>query len=525
MAGELPAEADATAKTTEPDATQIKWIAVIEQYDKAFKDWHKRGMKLWNIYSEERRAKTESADPTSRRMSLFYSNVSTLQPAIYAKMPHPNVSRRFKDEDPIARAVAEISERCLISLADESDFDAMMRSVRDDFLITARGAAWVRYEADTEALEDAEGNSLNERGEPLGEDESPAEQITGERVIWDFVNWQDFGHTVARTWGEVTAVWRKAYMTRRDGVKRFGKEKFAKVELDQVVGDPSAQQMEDTKEASKNKATVYEIWDKTTNKVYFIAKGANEPLEIVEPYLNLKGFFPCPKPAYGPLTTNSLIPTPEYVYYQDQIEEIDDLTARIAALQDALKLVGFYPAGPKGEANPEIETAVQAGFENRMIAIPNWAQFVDGGKGGAPIVYLPIEQVMKTIEGCIALRKQLIDDVYQITGISDIMRGEGDKDETATAQNIKSQWGSVRIRDRQNELAKFARECYRIGAEIIADKFQPETLLKMANMSLPTEAELQQQALLQQQQALMAQAQQAQQQPPQGQPMQPGMAA
>lgn len=160
-----------------------------------------------------------------------------------------------------------------------------------------------------------------------------------------------------------------------------------------------------------------------------------------------------------------------------------------------------------------------------MIAIPNWAQFVDGGKGGAPIVYLPIEQVMKTIEGCIALRKQLIDDVYQITGISDIMRGEGDKDETATAQNIKSQWGSVRIRDRQNELAKFARECYRIGAEIIADKFQPETLLKMANMSLPTEAELQQQALLQQQQALMAQAQQAQQQPPQGQPMQPGMAA
>jgi hypothetical protein len=70
-----------------------------------------------------------------------------------------------------------------------------------------------------------------------------------------------------------------------------------------------------------------------------------------------EGFFPCPKPAFGTLRPNSLIPIPDYVYYQDQAEEIDDLTDRIANLLDSLKLVGFYPAGPSTEGAEAIEIA------------------------------------------------------------------------------------------------------------------------------------------------------------------------
>ena len=44
-------------------------------------------------------------------------------------------------------------------------------------------------------------------------------------------------------------------------------------------------------------------------------------------------------------------------------------TARIAALSESLKLVGFYPAGPAGEGAPEIERAVTPGFENRHFAL------------------------------------------------------------------------------------------------------------------------------------------------------------
>ena len=248
-------------------------------------------------------------------------------------------------------------------------------------------------------------------------------------------------------------------------------------------------------------------------------------LEHGAPYLKLDGFFPCPKPAYATLTTDSLAPVPDYVYYQDQAEEIDTLTARIGALQQALKLVGFYPAGPQGEGAPEVERAMAPGFENKLIAVKSWDAFTKGN-GGAPVVWLPVEQVGNLLKGCVELRQQLIQDIYQIVGISDIMRGDADAAETATAQSIKAQYGSIRIRERQQELARFSRDVVRLMAQIICDNFQPETLLKMTNMSLPSEAELQQQALMQQQQALMQQAQQArmqQMQAPQPQPSQPGM--
>ena len=182
--------------------------------------------------------------------------------------------------------------------------------------------------------------------------------------------------------------------------------------------------------------------------------------------------------------------------------------------------MGFYPAGPHGEGSPEIEKAVSPTVENKMIAVKSWAGFTEGGKGGAPIVWLPVEQVVVVLKSCIELRKQLIEDIYQIIGISDIMRGDGDKDETATAQNIKAQFGSTRIRERQQELARFSRDVIRMLGELICSTFEPDTLLKMANMKIPTEQEL---FLAQQQQMLKMQAQQAQMMAPPGMPPQAQM--
>jgi hypothetical protein len=48
--------------------------------------------------------------------------------------------------------------------------------------------------------------------------------------------------------------------------------------------------------------------------------------------------------------------------------------------------------------------------------------------------------------------------IYEVTGISDIVRGQGNAQETATAQEIKSQWGSLRIRKLQKQIE---RERYR----------------------------------------------------------------
>lgn len=499
-----------------------RWLKVIDTYDREFKPWSTRCEKIIKIYTEKRR--TEGTEV--RRMSLLWSNISVLQPAIYAKMPQPNVTRRFKDDDPVARAASEMVERAIHYTFDDADFDGVMRGVRDDYLLVGRGTAWVRYDAEFSPLMGDDGNALNKAGAPLNDGEEAGEQLEGEHVCWDYVNWRDFGHNVARTWQEVTTVWRKVYMDRKQGEKRFGKEEFKSVELDHKVGDDT--ESRNTESQQPAKATVYEIWDKTSNKVIFLAKGGKVILEEADPYLDFKDFFPCPKPVYGTLETASVVPVPDYVFYQDQLEEIDDLTARIGALLDQLKVAGFYPASAS-DSSEAIQQIAMKGVENVLIPIPNWNQFKEGGGAAGMIEWWPVDQVIKVLEGSFTARKQLIDDVYQITGISDIMRGEGDKNETATAQNIKSQWGSVRIRERQAEMATFAKQAARLTAEIISEQFQPETLMAMTNMKLPTQKALDEQALQAAIKAKIAEAQQQQQAammghnggPPMGQPMPP----
>jgi hypothetical protein len=505
---------DPDDKPRDDEEAARKWLKVIDTYDREFSSWRTRCEKIIKIYTEQRGE--NRGDEAPRKMALLYANISVLQPAIYAKTPQPNVTRRFKDDDHVARTASEMVERAIHYAFDDCDFDGVMRGSRDDYLLVGRGTSWARYEAEFSPLMGDNDSPLNKQGEPLNDGEEAGEVIEGEHVCWDYVDWRDFGHNVARTWQEVTTVWRKVYMGRDEGMKRFG-DKFKGVDLDHKVGDDN----ESAESQAPAKATVYEIWDRPSNKVIFLAKGGKKLLEETEPYLKLKGFFPCPKPAYGTLKTASLVPVPDYVFYQSQVEEIDDLTARISALLDQLKVAGFYPASAS-DGSEAIQQIAMKGVENVLIPIPNWNQFKEGGGAKGMIEWWPVENVIKVLEGCFTSRKQLIDDVYQITGISDIMRGEGDANETATAQKQKGQWGAVRIRERQSEMATFAKQCARLTAEIISERFMPETLMDMTNMKLPTQAELDQQAMQQQIAAMQAQAQQqamqAQQAPPQ-QPM------
>ncbi|WP_375453724.1 hypothetical protein [uncultured Methylobacterium sp.] len=464
----------------ETNQTVEYWLDVIARYDRALGPWETRVKKIWDVYTEKR-----GAGSKKRRMSLLWSNIATLQPAVYSRLPQPSVSRRFKDTDPVGRIASELMERALHVTFEDADLDACLCLVRDDFLIGARGTAWVRYDAEFEPI-------IGPDGQPIMDaDGQPAERIAEERVPIDYVHWRDFGHTPARYWQEVTAVWRKTYLTKTELEGRFGPEMAAKVGLDHSRSDGGQFVAEGAR-----KATVYEIWDKATRKVYFIAKACREPLEVAEPYLTLRGFWPCPKPAFGTLEDGSLVPVPDYIYYQDQCEEIDDLTARIGKLTDQLKLVGFYPKGDDSSGSLQIEKALRPGVENVMLAIPSWAAFTEKG-GAAQVQWLPVKEVVAVLQGCIQLRKELKDNLYEVTGISDIMRGESEASETAKAQGLKAQFGSARVKDRQKVIAQFVRDIARIAGEIIADRFQPETLMAMANMPLPTDADVQMQMIAQ----------------------------
>ena len=488
-----------------------RWLDEIGKAEKVREPWLRRCERIDKRYKDERENATD-APRARRRFNIFWSNVETLKPAIYARTPKADVGRRYKDADPVGRVASELIERALNYSGDAYDFDGRMKACRDQFLLVGRASAWVRY---TATFQPAATTASNDDAETLeyapsasGQiSDEPEELVDTETVEFDHVSYQDFLHGPGRSWAEVPWVGRKAYLTRKELIARFGEEIGKAVTLDFTPDGCS----EDDRDGLFKKAIVYEVWDRPTKSAIWLSRGyPADVLDHREDPLGLQDFFPCPPPMLATTGLDSLLPVPDFLLYQDQADEIDDLTDRIRDLCKMLKVRGFYA----GQHEEKLANLLN-GENGDMVSVDGWQAVKDGGGLKGLVDYFPTEMVITTLRECIATRKQMIDDVYQVTGISDIMRGDTDPDETKGAQVLKSTWGSSRVRDRQKEMARFARDILRIKAQVIAAKFQPKTLSVMTDVQLLTAAEKQQIALQQQAaQQAAAIAQQSGQPPP-----------
>lgn len=436
------------------------WLALIKESEKAFETYNAKCDSIDKLYANLERLANPVRD---REMALFWANIQTLGPSIYSRPPVPVIMPRFKDQRPVPRVASELLERSVVVSFETSKIDRTLRLVRDDLARLSRGVVWQRYEK-----KDKKANALTEK------------------VCNEFKFRGDFLHDPARCWAEVDWVAAASYLD-----KEAMKDRFAKISGDAyetaayaVRKDPN-----DSKTDNRLKAKVWELWSKSEDKVIWIAEGAEKVLEKADPHLTLEDFFPCPEPAYGTLQPQSLIPVPDMLQYKDQLEEINELTARVAALSEAVKVRGFYPAGA-GEIGDAIEAAIKTRTNNQvLVPVSNWAMLGNGNPNDM-IVWLPLEMIVNTISQLIELRRQLIQDVYEISGISDILRGSTNPNETLGAQELKAQTGSTRIRDKQEEIVRLARDVTRNTAEIMAEEFSVKTLLDMSQMIIPTDAEI-----------------------------------
>lgn len=441
-------------KQDAPQASK-KWLDMIQDAEKAFRVYQEKCDNIDKLYAN---LKSMSETVGDREFQIFWANMEVLRPTIYQRAPRPVVMPRHSDLGESVRKAAEMLERALSMDVEQDDVHDTLIQVRDDLAISGRGVAWV---------------------------------LDNSSCI--HVDRCDFVHDPARKWSEVGWVARRAYLTREDGLERFG-DIFWDAKLEKMSKD-----REDDYHPEQKKAQVWELWSKTENIVVWVTEGVGTVLDASEPMFDVKGFFPCPKPAYASLERRTLKPVPDFVYYRDQVDEINELTARISGLAESLRLKGFYASGVS-EVGEAIETAMRQ-TDNTAILVPvsNFAA-LGGTALKDAVIWLPVREVAEVITNLVALRQQLIQDVYEITGLSDIMRGSTDADETAKAQTLKAQYGSVRVRERQNEMVRVALDVLRIKAEIFAEQFDVMELMTMAGMSLPTMAQLQQEQAMAQQQ-------------------------
>lgn len=487
-----------------------------------------------------------AASTTSRKgiqatFNILFSNTQTILPALYGRTPRPDVRPRFQaktmqapvppqpvgvDElgQPVADLIAQqqfmagmaayqakqaqaqlhkdaatVIERCLAYSMSEYDFDNTMRSVLLDYLLTGRGVPRIRYEplfrpSRIPVMAGPDGAYVDQQGQPIeqeplndidGEYIEGPEELQYENVRCELVHWDDFRVWPARSWGEVPAVAFRHRLTREQLVEQFG-EIGASVPLTEDVVDPdddtgnNDRQQEDKTSDSLKRGLVWEIWYKPTRTVVFIAPMLKHdvPLkEVPDPY-TLGGFFPVPRPLYSVTDTASLIPCPEYVIYEDQANEIDVLTRRINATVKAIKYRGIYNG-----AAQELASLLTAA-DNKMIAAQNFDALTDLAK---QVLILPIDGPIKALNELYKAREQAKQVIYEVTGLADIIRGSTEASETATAQDIKSRWGSLRIQDRRREVERMVVDLLRMKADVMASLFAPETLSAMSDMPVGPE--------------------------------------
>lgn len=420
-----------------------KWINRIEKSEKKFENYYDLVKEIRDYYKN---------DKNKQKQNIFWSSVETLKPFLYFKQPVPYIDRKDRQSAPEVAVACKILEKALAWDLAQFDFDSVIKYVRNDFLLSGMGIAWEQYHADLlQATNEANGEVVeikqHEQVNTIYID--PCKFLTDvENVgIWEDVEW------IARI----------VKMTRKEAAETFG------IKIEAFSGG------QDEKDADKKEVKVYEIWDKPSRKIFWLAKEIKDKfLKESSDTLNLSGFFPIPKPIFATTTNDSLIPVPDYSEIKVLLDELDGVTERMRLTMQALKVSGAYD-----NSFPELANILSK--DVTLVSLPDFQRLKDAGGLRGIIDFIPLDQYITALSSLAERRQDLIAQIYEITGVSDIMRGNSNPQETATAVAKKTNFGTLRNQDRQNDMQRFLCDLLKIKAEIICEMFDAETLASFAD--------------------------------------------
>ena len=474
------AEQVETSEARQGVKLQKKWQREIQAALKRCEKFYEQGVKTNKRYRDE---STEGLHVEKYRLNLFNNHITTLESMLYGNTPKVTVKRKHDDhQDDQARVAGLILKRHLdqdIRQGGE-DMASVIRAALGDRLRPGLGQARVRYDVETEETEDENGVK--------------SEELIEEECHIEYVHWKDFLWGYGRIWADVPWVAYRSYMRRSEAKKRFGEEVYKTLEY--VKRDPYGSDAKKTISESNMQSTwqtaeVWEIWDKESYNVYWYSPGAPKILDEQEDPYELSTFFPSPPPMAANCTTDLFMPKSDFAIAQDLYNEIDILQTRIHLITRALRLVGVYDKNQE-----EIGRMLKEGTDNDLIPVEKWAVLSEKGGLENVIEWFPLDQVAEALVKLREMRDEAIQLLYQVTGMSDILRGGSTHPREAKGtQELKAKFASVRVQKLQDEFARFASDLMTIKAEIISRHFDPETILEKSNIQRTPDAESASEAL------------------------------
>lgn len=412
------------------------WLERIAAADKRDEKWFKSAKEAEAIYLCE-----EHAD--IRDFNIVHSIVETTVPAIYNSTPNADVRPRHNQDRPGLKTVADILERAIAAQLDNDGIDGEVECLAQDSVLAGRGAIRLRFTADEEGL--------------------------GAAITYENVSWRDYREGPAKRARNVP--WRAF----RHNLTMAEVERVTDPEIARQYVDPNA---EDSIKESDD-LDVWEIWCRETMKVYFVAADDGKVFSAYDDPLGLSGFFPCPEPVQPLTATGQRMPVCPYEAYRQLARELDKITRRINKIMEGLKVRGLIASDAT-----DIEQLAEVD-DNTLVPVANLEGLAALGGLEKAIVWWPIDQAITVLRELYAQRETTKQMIYEVTGISDIVRGQSDPRETLGAQQIKTEWGSARVKRLQRMIQRHIRDLFVMSAEIMASKFQPQELIAIAGVTVP----------------------------------------
>lgn len=418
-------------------------------------------------------------------VALIHSNIEVLKPLIYSDTPQPVVRRRWRGDgksDETDLMAAEAGQRLAAYMLDTEDFDGAMKATRDDWLIAGRGQTRVVYKAATaKALERVCPRSV-----------SWPRFLIAPSTSWDSAPWSGFEVPMTRSrigkrWPDKVNLFSfntPGLVDKSYGITDDDRDRGGFAQLNDESGQPVASPF-DT-------AMVWEIWNREEGKVIWWSPSfKGDVIEETDDFLGLEGFFPCPKPLIATTKTESLNPRPDIRYYQRRAKEIEKATRKLEGLLDVISVSALVPA-----ANIDDLKKILKG-DNVIVAVADWVSLMEKGGLNGIVQWLPIQAIVQAAQALVTIREQNRQAMFEASGVSDIMRAQGDPNETATAQQIKGRYAGLRLSDRQRTMALHARDVLRLMIEIAVEHFDTATIAEICGLDMPM-TEMERAAIIQQ---------------------------
>lgn len=387
----------------------------------------------------------------------------------------------------IETAASVIQKALEVVVEDEHSDEAIKMSVKD-VLLPGRGVCRVRWKPQMATEPVLAGDGVTPLpgpdGQPQTRDVKVWEMVDDEYVYWEDLlvdpvraapdmNWIAFRHLFTESDLDAEFAGSPEYdnlkaKNRVGDILKWTDESAAKSPVGGGSAMKSAQGLGD----HIKKAMVWEIWDRTKRRIiWFIREVSGLTLRVDPDSLQLEGFYPIPVPMLAVTTTDSRIPRPYYDLYANLASDLDETSKRISALTKMIKVRGAYNSSSR-----EMSDILTAG-DNKMVPVDG-VDMINGGLANH-IWLVPIVEWMNALDKLLLAKEQQKQSIYEIMGISDIMRGATKASETATAQRIKGSMGMGRLEDAKQAASNFVRDLLRLKAEVICQNFDAATLEAM----------------------------------------------